>query len=102
MNQEAKQPLILDIQLEKLDEQRIHCIVELSKFNQNPDLVIELSQQNGEPLASITIIETPDHHNSYVLHTKKPMPIEQIIVQASLLYSEQGIVHQITKSFSEK
>ena len=90
---------IASIKIEALDVQRIRCIIVLSQGNVRPDLIIVLSDEDGQPLASITVLETPDLENKYVLHLRR-QPVSHIVtIKATLKFDRFGIFTQAEETF---
>lgn len=90
---------ILDLNLEQLDQNRFRCIVTITETAAKPDLIIELVDVEGKRLASITVLETPDSINKYVLHTAET-PIENVNLIAYLKDDEFGVIDHKQQLFT--
>ena len=89
---------VIGLSVEQLDKQRVRCIITLSEISRPPDLVIALEDIEGSQLAGITILETPDVVNKFVLHLKNAATEVKLV--AFLKYDEVGIISQMEKVFA--
>ncbi len=91
------QPYIQDIHLEKL-ETGFRVKVMIVNHGKPVDLRIRAEDGQGNLLKEMTVIETPDAINSYVLH----MPVSEggmIHITAWLQSDTLGVFQQFQKTF---
>lgn len=91
------QPFIQDILLETL-ETGFRVKVVIGNHGQPVDLMIKVKDRHGSLLKEMTVIETPDEINSYVLHVKAP-PGETLRILALVQNNTLGVLHQFSKDF---
>lgn len=91
---------IVSLRAEQLDASRIRCTVTVKDEAIPADLIIEVWDPFGNRVASITILESPDLVNKYVLHIPAQHQKGDINVIAYLKNDTLGLVHQVTENIT--
>jgi hypothetical protein len=68
------------------DQQRVHVNLEITPFQKNPNAVITIHNQDGEEVASITIIETIEYNMEFTLHLRGSNKPGKYLVTADVYY----------------
>ena len=89
-----EQPHIQDIILEKLDQSHVRVKVQILNNATLPNLLIQAREPHGQILAEMTVIETPDEWNSYVLHVQHLDRMDSLEIFAYLKNDIPGIFHE--------
>jgi hypothetical protein len=79
--------LSLDAQLWP-DGRRVGVEVEITPFQERPDLHIHIHTEQGQELASTSAIQIRQHHIAFTLHLRQPEAHGNWRVSAFLVYSD--------------
>lgn len=83
---------IIDLSVQILDPIRFRCSIELAPFQNPPDLLIELFDLEENRLLQLSVIETPDTMNSFVLHLRHPPTTPEVKIVVYVKYEGIGII----------
>jgi hypothetical protein len=81
------------------DGRRVRVHVQLTPFQQRPNVQVLITDPAGEEVCSANIIETMDNRFVFTLHLRGE-PAESYNLEMQLLYDELGIVDQRRLTFS--
>jgi len=70
------------------DQRRVRIILEISPFQQRPNCEIQVSDENGNLVASLSIIESIDSKMDFTVHLKVEEPVGKFIASAEIYYYE--------------
>ena len=79
------------------DGRRLRVYLELTPFQDPPDLRMEVLDQAGEQVADLDIIETHQNKLGLTVHLRGPEPKGQYTVKVGVRYEELGQVHQVER-----
>jgi hypothetical protein len=92
---------IRDMQLKPYpDGRRLRVLLELTPFEQPPDLSLQVLDQAGEQVADLDIIAAHQNMLGLTVHLRGPAPKGQFSIQASVRYEELGEVHQVERKIN--
>ena len=89
------------------DGRRVHIILDITPFQQRPNCEISILNEEGEEVASLSIIESIDARMDFTVHLKGEKPTGKFTVSADIYYYEkdqtqatgtstpEGEVHQL-------
>jgi hypothetical protein len=70
------------------DGRRVRLKVALTPFQERPNLDFEIVNDAGQPVGTLTVIESMDHAFELTLHIRGPVPAGPHTVRARLYYLE--------------
>ena len=72
------------------DGRRVRVILQITPFQQKPNGEITINAEDGEEVASISIIETIDPSMELTIHLRQPETGGEYTASATLYYTETG------------
>ena len=80
---------IRELRAEPLPDQRkVRITLEITPFQQRPNCEIQVSDMNGNVVASLSIIESIDPKMDFTVHLKVEEPIGEFEVSSDIYYYE--------------
>lgn len=99
---------IRELRVEPLpDQRRVRIFIEITPFQQKPNLEIKVLTESGHEAASLSIIEAIDYKMQFTVHLKDDSPSGEYIASLDIYYFEQeqstqdpeliteGAIHQL-------
>ncbi len=71
------------------DQRRVRIILEVTPFQQRPNCEIQVSDQNGNLVASLSIIESIDPKMDFTVHLNVEEPVGKFTVSSDIYYYEE-------------
>ena len=71
------------------DQRRVRIILEITPFQQKPNLEIKVLTESGREAASLSIIEAIDYKMEFTVHLKNDSPSGEYIASLDIYYFEQ-------------
>ena len=68
------------------DRRRVAVGFDITRFLEGPSIEVNITNDNGEPAGSLTVIETSDANFSLTMHLRDENPTEIYHVRATLYY----------------
>lgn len=81
------------------DGQRVRIHVEITPFQQRPNISAHIRNQDGDEIASTSVIETIDNKLVFTMHLRGPQTGNSYLLAANLFYEEQGVVDEREVAF---
>ncbi|MCB9445676.1 MAG: hypothetical protein H6669_15730 [Ardenticatenaceae bacterium] len=69
------------------DRRRVAVGFNITRFLEGPSIEVNITNDNGEPAGSLTVIETSDANFSLTMHLRDKNPTDIYHVQATLYYT---------------
>ena len=76
------------------DGRRVRVHLELTPFQQRPNLEARILNHQGDEVASTTIIENMDIKLVFTMHIRSPETTNQFTLLASISYEDIGVVDE--------
>ena len=76
------------------DGRRLRIHLDVTPFLERPDIEVTISNEQGEAVSNISIIESIDAHMAFTMHLRGDNIGGPLTLSASLLYPEIGQVDQ--------
>lgn len=91
---------ILNLSVEpQPDGRRVKVRLEITAFQQDPSIELNIVDIEGTEVARVFIIETIDDHLLFTMHLKKAWRPDPYELHARLYYEELGTIHEQRISF---
>ncbi len=71
------------------DQRRVRVSLEITPFQQRPNCEIQISDENGYVVASLSIIESIDPKMDFTIHLKVGDPVGTFTVSSDIYYYEE-------------
>ena len=71
------------------DQRRVRIFIEITPFQQKPNLEIKIRTESGREAASLSIIEAIDYKMEFTVHLKSDSPSGEYIASLDIYYFEQ-------------
>ena len=71
------------------DQRRVRIFIEITPFQQKPNLEIKIFTESGREAASLSIIEAIDYKMQFTVHLKDDSPSGEYIAALDVYYFEQ-------------
>jgi len=81
------------------DGRRVRVHLALTPFQQNPNLIAVIQEMEQRPIASTTIIETPDDRIVLTMHLRSAAAGVPYQLTVSVIYPDFGVVDDRTLTF---
>ena len=81
------------------DGQRLRVLIELTPFQEAPDLSVRVLNAEGQEVADLSIIGAHQPALGLTVHLRSPAIQDPHTIDASIHYEEHGLVHQFLKTF---
>lgn len=87
---------ILDLRAEPYpqDGRRIRVHLDLTPFEEKPDLQLALTTTSGVEVTSLTVIESIDDRMTFTMHIRTKILEDTYLLKAQVIYKDIGIVDQ--------
>ncbi len=81
------------------DGRRLRVHLDVAPFLERPNIEVSITNENGDELSSISIIESIDTHMTFTMHLRGNNIGGKLTLKASLSYPEIGEVDQKSMIF---
>ncbi len=81
------------------DGRRVRFHARMTPFQQPPNLNINITDENGQEVSSVNIIENIDFNLVITMHIRSQVVRGTYTLSAQITYPELGIVHEATTIF---
>lgn len=95
-----------EVQIERLaarvypDGRRVRVDVKITPFLQRPNLEFTIFNAAGQPVASLSVIESMDHTFEMTAHLRGPQPVGPHTLRAELFYDPAAARRTMETTFS--
>jgi hypothetical protein len=81
------------------DGRRVRVHLDVTPFQERPNIEVSIAGESGQEAANVTIIESIDAHMVFTMHIRGNHPSGRFTLSASLAYPEIGVVDQKSEVF---
>jgi hypothetical protein len=78
------------------DGRRVRLDVKITPFLERPNLELKITNDQGQEVATLSVIETMDAHFEMTAHLRGPQPVGRYTLHGELFYDPEA-AHQVAE-----